>query len=230
MKKIICLVLALITICMSLTACGAGGDTNMHKLMTAMHKDKTILASAYPEEADTYSYTSLPELPYHGDWDNVDYDSTEAWADNVYYRHHIAFNANRVEVRANNYAKEIDIRIFWDADDNTIEVSLRKAYSYDAWHIAKTEREQSGFYNDDGFNVSSYGAENEDIVFDMNVYYEKGKFELSDATYDESAFSFSNPGEISGCEDIFFSDIIDLLNDALDGLNGIYTAKGCPIK
>ena len=191
MKKIICLALAIITICLSLASCGAGGDTNMHKIMTAMHKDKAILASAYPDEADCYEYKSLPELPYHEDWDNVNYDSTRAWADNVYYRHHIKFNVDRVEVRQNNYAKEIDAQIFWDADDNTISISLRSAYSYDAWYIAKTEREESGFYNDEGFSVSSYEAENDKIVFDMNVYYEKGKFELSDATYDVNSFDFN---------------------------------------
>lgn len=231
MKKITCLVLALITICMSLTSCGAGGDTNMHKIMTAMHKDKVILASAYSDEADCYEYKSLPELPYHNRWDNVDYDSTEAWADNVYYRHHIVFNANRVEIRQDNYAKEIKTNIYWNAKDNTIAIKLYSAYSYKGWNTDAKDPQNHGFAVDDGFSVAAVqDDEDPKIVFDMNVYYEKGKFELSDATYDINSFKFNNPGEIVGCEDMFLSDMVDLLNDALAGLNGVYTAKGYPIK
>ena len=210
MRRIICLVLALIAVCVSFASCGAGGDTNMHKIMTAIHKEKAILASTYPAEADCYKSASLAEVPYHNGWDNVNYDSTEAWADNVYYKHHILFKADRVEVRENSYAKEFEIRIYWKAKENTISISL--------------------YEGDDGFSVTSYSSENADIVFDMNVYYEKGKFDVSDATYDISAFTISNPGKIANCEGMFIEDMVDLLNDSLNGLNGIYTQKGYPIR
>ena len=230
MKKIICLVLALLTVCISLASCGAGGDTNMHKIMTAIHKDKAILASTYPADADCYVSQSLSEVPYHNGWDNVNYDSTEAWADNVYYGHHILFKADRVEVRENNYAKEFEGKIFWDAKENTISISLYEGYAYNVWTDKAKDPQYHGFSSDDGFSITSYSAENDEITFDMNVYYEKGKFEVSDATYDISQFTVSNPGKIAGCEDMFIADMVDLLNDALNGLNGIYTQKGYPIR
>ena len=230
MKRIICLVLALIAVCVSFASCGAGGDTNMHKIMTAIHKEKAILASTYPAEADCYKSASLAEVPYHNGWDNVNYDSTEAWADNVYYKHHILFKADRVEVRENSYAKEFEIRIYWKAKDNTISISLYEGYGLSVWNQKAKDPQYHGFSGDDGFSVTSYGSENADIVFDMNVYYEKGKFDVSDATYDISAFKISNPGKIANCEGMFIEDMVDLLNDSLNGLNGIYTQKGYPIR
>ena len=230
MKRIICLVLALIAVCVSFASCGAGGDTNMHKIMTAIHKEKAILASTYPAEADCYKSASLAEVPYHNGWDNVNYDSTEAWADNVYYKHHILFKADRVEVRENSYAKEFEIRIYWKAKENTISISLYEGYGYSVWNQKAKDPQYHGFSGDDGFSVTSYGSENDDIVFDMNVYYEKGKFDVSDATYDISAFKISNPGKIANCEGMFIEDMVDLLNDSLNGLNGIYTQKGYPIR
>ncbi len=230
MKKITCLVLALITICISLVSCGSGGDTNMHKIMDAIHKEKVILASTYSAEADCYEYYSLPEVPYHNGWDNVNYDSTEAWADNVYYRHHIMFNADRVEIRQNSYAKTFETKIFWDAKDNTISIKLQEGYAYSVWNDDARDPQYHGFTGDDGFDITSYDSDNDEITFDMNVYYEKGKFEVSDATYDINEFKIYNPGKISGCEEMFINDMVKLLNDALNGLNGVYTAKGYPIK
>ena len=225
MKKIVCLALALIAICMPLVSCGPGGDTNMHKIMQAIEKENAILASTYSSDADCYSYDSLDEVPYDNGWENVDYDSTKAWADNVYYKHHILFNANRTEIRKNSYAKDFDTKIFWNAKDNTISISLREKYTYSVWNAT-----DSKFKSEKGFEVSSYNSDGAVLVFDMNVYYTNGKFEVSDATYDISTFTVSNPGKISGCEDIFVGDMVDLLNDALSGLNGVYTDKGYPIK
>ena len=230
MKKIVCLVLALIAVCMTLAACGPGGDTNMHKLMDAIHKENAILASTYSAEADCYEYSSLPEVPYNNGWENVNYDSTEAWADNVYYGHHILFNANRIEIRQDNYLIEFDAKIYWNAKDNTITISLYDGYQYSVWNNAAKDPQNHGFDGEKGFDITSKDSENDELVFDMNVYYEKGKFEVSDATYDMSAFRVYNPGKISGCEERFINDMVDLLNDALNGLNGIYTAKGYPIK
>ena len=230
MKKIICLVLVLITVCMSLFACGSGGDTNMHKIMDAIHKENSIKASTYPAEADCYKSQSLPEVPYNDGWNNVNYDSIEAWADNVYYRHHIAFNAERIEIRQNSYAKDFDARIFWDAKDNTISIKLRSGYSYSVWNNEARDPMYHGFTTAKGFDVTSFDTENHEIVFDMNDYYSNGKFDAADATYDISQFNFYNPGKISNCEEIFINDMVKLLNDALDGLNRIYTEKGYPIK
>ncbi len=225
MKKIICFVLALVTVCTLLVACGPGGDTNMHKIMHAIEKEEAIRASTYPDEADCYVYHSLDKAPYDNGWQNVNYDSTEAWADNVYYKHHIMFNADRIQIRQDAYKKEFDTKIYWDAKDNTISIGLYEAYSYQVWD---SQRER--FNSDKGFEVSSYDTVDAELFFDMNVYYEKGSFEVSDATYDAAKFTVRNPGEFSGCMDTFIGDMVDLLNDALDGLNGVYTAKGYPIK
>ncbi len=230
MKKIICLALSFATVCMLLVACGSGGDTNMHKIMDAIEKENAILASTYPSEADVYEYHSLPELPYDNGWENVNYDSTEAWADNVYYGRHILFQAERTQIRENNYLKELDTKIYWNAKDNTIAISLQEGYRYAVWNDDARDPQYHGFTSDYGFEVSSYDSENDEIVFDMNVYYENGKFEVSDATYDISQFTIRNPGEFTDCEGIFIEDMVDLLNDALDGLNEIYTAKGYPIR
>lgn len=230
MKKIICFVLALITVCLSLVACGPGGDTNMHKIMHAIEKENAILASTYSKEVDCYEDTSLSEMPYDNGWENVDHESTKAWADNVYYGRHILFNANRVELKKDSYAKDFDTKIYWNAKENTISISLREKYEYNVWNNKAKDPKYHSFKSDDGFEVSSYDSENAKLVFDMNIYYENGKFEVSDATYDINEFSVRNPGEIAGCEDIFVADMVELLNDALNGLNGIYKEKGYPIK
>ena len=167
MKKIICLALALIAICMPLVSCGPGGDTNMHKIMQAIEKENAILASTYSSDADCYSYDSLAEVPYDNGWENVDYDSTKAWADNVYYKHHILFNANRTEIRKNSYAKDFDTKIFWNAKDNTISISLREKYEYNVWNNKAKDPKYHGFKSDDGFEVSSYDSDNAKLVFDI---------------------------------------------------------------
>ena len=231
MKKIICLALALVTVCTLLVACGPGGDTNMHKIMHAIEKEGAIRASTYPDEADCYVYHSLDEAPVNNGWQNVTYDSTEAWADNVYYKHHIMFNADRVEIRQDAYKKEFETNIYWDAKENTISIKLYQGYSYSIWDDSSKNPDNHGFNSEKGFGISSYNSDGDAyIVFDMNTYYEKGKFEVSDATYDATQFTVYNPNEFSDCMDTFIVDMVDLLNDALDGLNGVYTAKGYPIK
>lgn len=230
MKKIVCLLLTLITVCASLVACGAGGDTNMHKIMDAIHKENAIRASVYPDEADCYEYRSLSELPYHNGWDNVNYESIEAWADNVYYGHHILFHADRVEIRQNSYLKTFDTKIYWNSKDNTISIALYQSYAYHVWNNEAADPQHHAFLSSRGFQISSSGEEDAELLFDMNVYYEKGKFEVSDATYDMSQFTVYNPGKITGCEELFVGDMVELLNDALNGLDGVYAAKGYPIK
>ena len=230
MKKIICLAVALITVCALLVACGPGGDTNLHKIMEAM--DKEEIACGYHDEADCYSYKSLPNLPYDPSdgWDNVNYDSIEAWSDNVYYRNHIMFKADMNEVRENRYQKEIRLTIIWRSAENELKVRIER-YDYNAWNNEARDPQYHGFYDDDGFEAfSNDDLENHYIVFSMDDYYENGKFELEDATYDINSFYFRNPGKIAGIEDMVFEDVVDLLNDAFDGLNKVYTAKGYPIK
>ena len=228
MKKIICLVLALIAVCMPLVACGPGGDTNLHKVMEAMNNDEIICG--YFEDADSYSYYSLPEVPCNNGWYNVNYDSIEAWSDNVYYRNHIMFKAELNEVRENRYQKEIRLTMIWRSAENELKVRIDK-YDYNVWNNEARDPQYHGFYDDKGFEArSNTDLENYFIVFNMNDYYENGKFDLDDATYDISTINFSNRGNIVGCEDMVLEDMIDLLNNSLNGLNQVYGAKGYPIK
>lgn len=231
MKKLLAIALLAVLLVGTLVSCGPGGDTNMHKIMKAIEKEGAILASAYPSDADCYTYQSLSKLPVHeGDWENVNYDSTKAWADNVYYKNHILFKADRIEMRQDAYKKDFETKIYWDAKENTISISLYEAYTYSVWDNAAKDPQYHAFNSDKGFTVSSYSSDDAKFTFDMNVYYEKGSFAASDATYDAAEFTVSNPGDITGAMDIFVGDMVDLLNDALDGLNGVYTAKGYPIK
>lgn len=233
MKRIISIALVLCALCATLVACGPGGDTNLHKIMHAMDKEGT-LACGYPSEADLYSNYSLSELPYNSStgWENTNYNSIEAWADNVYYAHHIVFNAERVEIRENRYAKEIDIRIIWRSPENEIRIDI-EGYSYDVWNNEARDPRYHGFDGEKGFGAVTDNPDSSksySIVFNMNDYYENGKFDLDDATCDMESIRFYNPGQIAGHEDMVLEDVVDLLNDAFDGLNGVYAAKGYPIK
>ncbi|MBE6532246.1 MAG: hypothetical protein E7676_01905 [Ruminococcaceae bacterium] len=219
MKRIISLLLAVALICASLVSCGPGGDTNMHKIMHAMAKEGTIAYSVYSDEADCYNYATNPDVAYN---DNINHKTVKAWADNVNYKNSVSFYASCVEVVENQSLANFRVKIVWDAKENTLTLTMYEGYDYRVWDFAKNE-----FSWALGFEVID---EDKEFVFDMNDYYQNGELLESDATFDISEFTIKNNGKVNGCEKIFINDMIELLNEALDGLNEVYSAKGYPIK
>ena len=219
MKRIVSLLLAVVVICASLVSCGAGGDTNMHKIMHAMAKEGTIAYSVYSSEADCYEYATNPDVANDA---NITHKTVKAWADNVNYKRSIKFSASCLKVVENQSYVYFRADIVWDAKDDTITLTMYEGYDYEVWNAAKND-----FDWNRGFEVID---ENKEFVFNMSDYYAKGRLEKADATFDISEFTIKNHGDVEGCEEIFINDMIGLLNDALDGLNEVYSAKGYPIK
>ncbi len=214
MKKILALALVSVLLIGTLVSCGAGGKTNMHKLMKAIYKDGVIDYGYLDTVQDLYKYES-GEVPsgHYTDYPNADYKEVYAYAESGYYKHYLNLSAgNQIVTKdvSNNY---IDADIQWFADDNTIVLKLYRC-GYCKWDAVKNEWD----------NYASFegGAK---FTYDMNLYYENGKFETTDAT---AVYEGSNVDEVG--REVLLRDCTALLNDALNGLNEVYGAKGYPIK
>ncbi len=218
MKKLLCALLVFCSI-VGLVACnGVGGDTNMHKIMQAICKDGTITGS------DIYVYESAPETPKDANHQflNENYKYVTASSSGTgYYKHYIHFTARNIVIVKDSYSIDMQIRFKWSAEDNVIDVEITSS-TYNEWNTAKNKWK-------DGFGVTA-----EKITFDMNVYYNEGSYEYEDATY---TFDEGNKNVLSNHfntvedgEKLVIELVVNLLNDALNGLNEIYTEKGYPIK
>ncbi len=217
MKKLLCLLLISISM-LGLVACnGSAGDTNMHKIMNAALKENKITAS------DVYEYSSLPEIPKdsQGHYLNQDFEFVEANFSSGYNKHYIIFSASGIEIEEDEYSAEIQIKIKWNAEDNTVVVDTQGC-SVVLWDASKNKW------------VSSYGVEFKGVTYDMNAYYNDGDFEDEDAVYTVSDATKNVLSQYYSNVDDGISFVIeqisDLLDDAFDGLNEVYTKKGYPIR
>ena len=87
MKKLLCCILILSTLCVALASCGgAGGDTNMHNVMKAIAKDNTSTSD------DSYKYQTADKRP---ETPTESYKYVSAVSDGTgYYKHYIHFAAS----------------------------------------------------------------------------------------------------------------------------------------
>ncbi|MBQ7383580.1 MAG: hypothetical protein IJV72_02175 [Clostridia bacterium] len=209
MKKLLCLCLALVCLCM-FVSCGPGGDTNMHKIMKAMD-DGEIGTDL---ETDVYHYKSSNTFQ---SGDNEDFTEVRALATGHHYRHRVDFAASKfvvVESTSKTYL-ELDINWWVEAEErqlfnnemqsiNANSISVDVKYTVEKWDSSRSD-----FIQENVFKALLYNI-------DMNAYYENGEFSVEDATVEGD----------SGCEAV----AIDLLNEAFEKLNEMYSAKGYPIK
>ena len=77
------------------------------------------------------------------------------------------------------------------------------------------------------YNRFKENSDNANLVFDMNIYYINLKSVTQSTGQVPSPFP---PEKIPGCKDNLIGDMVDLLNDALSCLNGVYTDNAFPIK
>ncbi len=210
MKKLLCLFLAIVTLCFALVSCGPGGDTNMHMIMQAICKDGTIASDG---QADVYYYASS-NAEYSREL-NEDYNSVKAYANGTgYYQHRIDFSMTYIDVTKDTSKTYIAAGFSWSADDDTITVSF-SSYDYYLWDAAQSKW------------VYETSVSDGRVSFDMNVYYEKGEYKGTDATHDLPDYKLSDVGENL---DMMLNDIAAALTLSLNGLNTIYTPKGLPIR
>ncbi len=217
MKKLLCLLLATISMLALLACNGAGGDTNMHKIMQAALKEKTITSS------DVYEYSSLPEAPKdnQGNYLNQDYEYTYALISSGYYKHYVLFSARHIVVEENEYFIDMQIKIKWNAEDNTVVVDTQGSNVL-LWDTSKNKWK------------SSFGVEFKGVTYDMNAYYNDGDFDKEDAVYTASDEVKNLLAQYFPTAEVgvkfMIERISDLLDDAFDGLNEVYTKKGYPIR
>lgn len=215
MKKILAFVLVAVMLVGALVSCDAGGDTNMHKLMKAAYKDGLIDCEGdsltnkdmYKVETGTFERDSQNNVV------NQDYRQAYAYATGGYYKHYMNFRAGKTEVIEDTSYIFLDISIQWVTEDNTVVVKISRC-GYSKWDTVKNEFDQYARFEG--------GAE---FTYDMNKYYENGKFLTTDATAVYTGTDVDDVGK-----DKLLQDCTDLLNEAFGGLNPIYTAKGYPIK
>ena len=214
MKRILAIALVAVMLVGALVSCDAGGDTNMHKLMKAMYKDGLI-----DYEGDSLNNKDMYKVE-NGTWEKVgndvknqDYRKTYAYATGGYYKHYVNFNASNTVVVKDTSYMFLDVRIQWRAEENTVVVEISRC-GYSSWDSAK-----------DKFNQYARFEGGAEFTYDMNKYYENGQFATSDAT---AVYEGSDVDKVG--KDKLLQDCTDLLNEAFNGLNTVYGAKGYPIK
>lgn len=211
MKKLLCLLLAALTLCGALVSCGPGGDTNMHAIMQAICKDGTIGSDG---ETDVYESVSDSNITLTRDL-NENYTEVKAYADGTgHYKHRIDFYMDYTAIVKDTSKTVLYGRFYWSADTDKITVDFT-AYRYSVW--SETENKW----------ISETDVSNGDVIFDMSTYYNDGEYDAADATYEFTDFQLKDAGDNLG---MLISDVAKVLTLSLDGLNTIYTAKGLPIK
>lgn len=219
MKRIIALVIILTTFTLALASCGGpGGDTNMHKIMQAMYKDEVISTDYLNHNPDSFVYQTADQVERteNGQFANQDYKYVSASATSGYYKHYVNFYISSTVFVKDTHYKHQQATLQWRAEENTMVVKY-SGYEYQPWNVEKQR-----------WGESIYLAAVGEISYDMNVYYENGKFETTDATatFDEDKDRI----ESLGMADQIVQDCTSFLNEALDGLDKVYAEKGYPIK
>lgn len=215
--RLICLVLVVCTLSVSLFACG-GGDSNMHKVMDAVCSDGKL---GNDGKTDVYEYKSA-DIKYveSGKWINENYNHLKAWADGTAYpKHRVDFVFDYVCIVKDASYKDIRMDFKWTAKENTVTVS--GDYEYMEWNASK--KAWNGDYTFTNYYEDKY-------VFDMNAYYENGKFVATDATATLSDITKKKLEKNPEFETMMLNDIADILTKAFDGLDSVYAPKGFPIK
>ena len=215
--RLICLVLVVCTLCASLFACG-GGDSNMHKVMDAVCSDGKL---GNDGKTDVYEYKSKDVDSYmNGDLINDNFTSLKAWASGTAHpKHRVDFVYSYVDIKKDDSYKLMSMNFKWTAKENTVSVSGE--YRFVEWNAARND--WNGDYTFDNYYEDKF-------VFDMNAYYEKGKFEASDATYTLHEITQKKLEKHPEFENMMLADIADVLTKAFDGLDSVYAPKGFPIK
>lgn len=204
MKKLLSLLLSILTI-FALISCNSG-DTNMHKILKAA-KDEIITRD------DAYVYKSSNS---YQSGSNENYNEIRAYCDGTNPRLCVAFNASSTVAIKDTSKNSLNLDIDWFVADHEYQyenqtasitantVSMEVEYTTRHWDSVTNQWKIDHTYKAFVYNL------------DMNDYYENGEF---------SADGVSTIGD-SECTQV----AVDLLNDAFDGLNTIFTEKGYPIK
>lgn len=211
MKKLLCLLLAALTLCGALVSCGPGGDSNMHAIMQAICKDGTIGSDG---ETDVYKSVSDSNITYDRNL-NENYTELKAYADGTgHYKHRIDFYMSYTAIVKDTSKTVLYGRFYWSADTDKITVDFA-SYKYSVWSDTESKWKDEAWISD------------EQVTFDMSVYYDKGEYMGTDATYE---FNEQKLKDVGDNLDMLITDVAKVLTLSLDGLNTIYTAKGLPIK
>ncbi len=209
MKKLLCLCLALLTLG-TFVSCGPGGDTNMHKIMQAVD-DGEIAADM---ENDVYLVRSSDT---YQSGDNEDFTEVRAFAFGQHYKHRLDFKAGKFVVVKDTSKTDLSMEICWWVDAEERQLFNSEMQSIDAnsisleveYEVHKWDEKRLEWILDETYKALVYNLS-------MDTYYQNGKFTAADAT---------TVGD-SECTNV----AIELINEAFDGLNGIYSEKGYPIK
>lgn len=205
MKKLLSLCLAILTIC-TLVSCGTNGDTNMHKILKAA-KDEIITRDDIYLSKSSDSYQSN---------DNADYSEIRAFCNGTNPKLCVGFNAGSTVAIKDTSKNSVSLDINWWVKDSTYQyenetqsvtantISMEVEYTTRYWDSTRSQ-----WITDKTYKAFIYDLS-------MDEYYNNGNFSAENAT---------TVGD-SECTDV----AVALLNDAFDGLNGIFTEKGYPIK
>ena len=210
MKRILCLCLALLTLC-ALVACGPGGDTKMHNLMKALNDGDVVP----DEESNEYLVKTSENYSSQA---NEDYTEVRAFVDGTgHYKHRLDFRASKYQVVKDTSKTNLRLEICWwvDADSymlhgneyqnieaNTISIEVQ--YEVSEWDAAKEDWSDHKTYKALIYNMS------------MDTYYQNGKFAETDGTV---------LGD-SECT----AAAIALFNEGFNALHEIYAKQGYPFK
>ena len=206
MKRILALALVLAMFTLALASCGSDGDTNMHKIMGAVN-DGVITRD------DEYVFKSMEG---YQSTDNEDYSEVIAFCNGVNPNKLVGFNAGNVIAIKDTSKNSTDLNITWWAKDGETTYNGQTA-SIPANTISM-EVEYTTRYWDSTRGEWMTEATSSALIYgiSMDDYYQNGSFSSEGAT---------TIGNVT-CIDVGF----ELLNDAFNGLNGIFTDKGYPIK
>ena len=206
MKRILALALVLAMFTLALASCGSDGDTNMHKIMGAVN-DGVITRD------DEYVFKSMEG---YQSTDNEDYSEVIAFCNGVNPNKLVGFNAGNVIAIKDTSKNSTDLNITWWAKDSETTyngqtasipantISMEVEYTTRYWDSTRSE-----WMTETTSSALIYGIS-------MDDYYQNGSF-TSEGTTTIGNVTCIDPG-------------FELLNDAFNGLNGIFTDKGYPIK
>lgn len=182
----------------------------MHKIMQAM-KDGEIGTDL---ETDGYHYNSSENFTRG---DNVNFTEVMARSPGFHYKHRVDFGASKFAVVENTSETELQLEICWFAQGGEYSLFNNEMQTVNENSIS-LEVEYTVYEWDPALKKFKYVDDYKALVYnlDMNEYYENGKFTSESATV---------LGD-SECTSV----AVDLLNEAFDGLNEVYTEKGYPIK
>ena len=220
MKKLLCFILSVLLL-ISMVACSSGGDTNMYKVKAAVEKGEIALDGI--EDAYTDSGTKKYDDHFPWDYEFLAYCS-EVTDDYVEFK---IFAHNKIEKICNDqltmtvrwWAKGGEVQLYEKGETVTVEsdsLSWVAEYELYEWDNSTASMVYSGKSTAAEYNVACNNG-------CMDEFYQNGRFD----TLSRSSMIAKDP---EGLEPgLWFTTPIDAINQALQGLNEIYTEKGYPI-